>query len=235
MDLAPEDLDFLYARLVRKGMGARTINRVHATARVALFRATKKRLVRANPARDVDPSRYSTDTCEYDVLSYEEVGRFVGAFGGDRFEAFFVPACSPGRGRPCSGRSPGPTWARTQSPSAGPCPRPRGGAEGPQRRECRQDPRRAAPDGGVLRTLGAQGSSEDERLADGPYWHNHQGLVFPDLVRGLLRGRFWDRDVEASRALCQDRLVRGRLGSLPEPRPMEVEFLHGVSAAFEVR
>jgi hypothetical protein len=95
VDLSPEDLDLLYARLVKEGVGPRTINHAHATARVALSRATKKRLIRTNPARDADPLRYSTDSREYDVLSWDEVRRFFGAVKGDRF--FVVSVLSGAR------------------------------------------------------------------------------------------------------------------------------------------
>jgi hypothetical protein len=44
-DLTAEDLDLLYARLTKGGMGGRAVNHVHSTARVALQRAVKKRLI----------------------------------------------------------------------------------------------------------------------------------------------------------------------------------------------
>lgn len=89
-DLTAEDLDGPYGRLVKEGMGARTINHVHATARGAPAR----RQGEAHPLqpRDADPPRYSTQEREYLVLSKEEVGRFFEAAEGDRFEAFFVAA-----------------------------------------------------------------------------------------------------------------------------------------------
>ena len=78
-------------------MGPRTVNHAHATARVALQRAAKKRLVRTNhPARDVDQPRHSTDEREYDVMTKEGVARFFEAANGDRFEAFFVVAVLSG-------------------------------------------------------------------------------------------------------------------------------------------
>lgn len=95
-DLTAEHLDSLYARLMKKGVGVRTINHVHATARIALQRATKKRLIPYNPAKDADPPRYSTSEREYRVLSEEEVGAFFEAAAGDRFEAFFVAAVLSG-------------------------------------------------------------------------------------------------------------------------------------------
>ena len=89
-DLTAEDLDDLYARLRREGVGVRTVNHVHSTARVALQRAVKNRLIPFNPARDADPPPYSTDGREYATLSEEDVPRFFEAAKGDRFEALFV-------------------------------------------------------------------------------------------------------------------------------------------------
>jgi integrase len=95
-ELTAEDLDLLYARLTKEGVGPRTVNHVHATARVALQRAVKKRLIPFNPARDADPPSYSTDEREYRTLSKEEVAQFFEAAAGDRFEAFFVTAILAG-------------------------------------------------------------------------------------------------------------------------------------------
>lgn len=94
--LGVEDFDVLYASLTKKGVGARTVNQVHATARVALQRAVKKRLISYNPVRDADVPRYSTDTREYRTLSWEEVERFFTAVQGDRYEAYFVFAVLSG-------------------------------------------------------------------------------------------------------------------------------------------
>ena len=71
-------------------MGPRAINHVHSTARVALQRAVKKRLIPYNPARDADPPRYSTDEREYALLGMEDVYRFLEAARGDRYEALWV-------------------------------------------------------------------------------------------------------------------------------------------------
>lgn len=95
-DLTAEDLDLLYSRLAKRGMGARGINHVHSTARVALQRAVKKRLIPYNPVRDADPPRYSTDEREYATLSREGVARFFEAARGDRFEALFWVAILTG-------------------------------------------------------------------------------------------------------------------------------------------
>ncbi len=78
-DLTAEDLDDLYARLRRGGVGVRTVNHAHSAARVALQRAVKKRLIPFNPARDADPPPYSTDGREYATLSEEDVPRFFEA------------------------------------------------------------------------------------------------------------------------------------------------------------
>ena len=95
-DLNVEDLDLLYAKLTRKGVGARTVNYVHSVTRVALQRAVKKRLIPYNPARDADPPKYSTDEREYRTLSWEEVGQYFEAARGDELEAYFVVAVLSG-------------------------------------------------------------------------------------------------------------------------------------------
>ena len=81
-DLTAEEFDSLYARLAKKGMGARGINHVHATARVALQRAVKKRLIPYNPVKDADPPPYSTAEREYLTLTEEDVTKFVAAARG---------------------------------------------------------------------------------------------------------------------------------------------------------
>lgn len=95
-DLTAEHLDALYARLAKEGVGVRAINHAHATARVALQRAVKKRLIPYNPAKDADPPRYSTAGRKYDVMSWEGVRAFLEAARGDRFEALFVVAVLSG-------------------------------------------------------------------------------------------------------------------------------------------
>lgn len=95
-ELTAEDLDDLYARLTRSGVGPRAVNHVHSTIRVALQRAVKKRLIPYNPARDADPPRYSTDERQYLTLSMDDVGAFFEAAAGDRFEALFVVAVLSG-------------------------------------------------------------------------------------------------------------------------------------------
>jgi len=95
-DLTAEDLDDLYGRLSADGVGVRAINHAHATARVALQWAVKRRLIPYNPARDAEPPRYSTAGREYAVLSWEGVRAFFAAARGDRYEAFFVAAVLSG-------------------------------------------------------------------------------------------------------------------------------------------
>lgn len=95
-DMTAEHLDLLYVRLTEQGVGARTVNHVHSTARVALQRAVKKRLIPYNPAKDADPPRYSTDEREYAVMSWEDVRRFFAAAEGDRFEALWKMAVLSG-------------------------------------------------------------------------------------------------------------------------------------------
>lgn len=94
-DITAEHLDLLYADLAER-TGPRTINHVHATARVALQRAVKKRLIPYNPAKDADPPRYSTEEREYAVMSWEDVRAFFAAAEGDRFEALWKIAVLSG-------------------------------------------------------------------------------------------------------------------------------------------
>lgn len=105
-ELTAEDLGDLYTRLRKGGVGVRTVNHVHSTARTALSRAVKKRLISHNPARDADPPRYSTDGREYAVLSRDDVSAFFEAAKGDRFEALFALSVLTGM-RPAEARRSG--------------------------------------------------------------------------------------------------------------------------------
>jgi hypothetical protein len=66
-DLTAEEFDSLYARLAKDGVGPRTVNHVHATARVALQRAVKKRLIRttrcATPTRRAILQKSASTPC----------------------------------------------------------------------------------------------------------------------------------------------------------------------------
>lgn len=115
-DLAPEDFDDLYSRLEKKGVGKRAINHAHATARVALQWAVKRRLIRHNPAKDAEPPRYTTAGREYDVLSWEGVRAFFEAAKGDRYEALFVTAVLSGM-RPAEIRA--LSWDDLRLPASG--------------------------------------------------------------------------------------------------------------------
>ncbi len=189
VDLSPEDLDLLYARLVKEGVGARTINHAHATARVALQRAAKKRLIRTNPARDADPPRYSTDEREYDILSREEVGRFFEAAAslGDRFEAFFVVAVLSGA-RPAELRAlawqdtglDSLTIRRTASQTRTGAPEIRNTTKTRKARVVPLMPEAA----NALKAHRARQNAE--RLALGDLWED-RGLVFPDSQGNVMR------------------------------------------------
>jgi integrase len=90
--LTAEHLDGLYARKSREGLSPRTIGYIHATIRVALQRAVKKRLIPFNVARDADPPLRSEDEDEKLTLSSEELAAFfkAAADARNRFEALFI-------------------------------------------------------------------------------------------------------------------------------------------------
>jgi integrase len=188
-DLTAEDLDALYARLVKEGVGARTVNHVHSTARVALQRAVKKRLIPYNPARDADPPRYSTSEREYLVLSEEDVASFFAAAEGDRFEAFFVAAVLSGA-RPAELRA--LKWEdldlergnallrRTVSQARSGPPVIRNTTKTGKPRSVPLLPE-------VVSALKAHRARQnEERLALGELWQDI-GLVFPDSTGGIMR------------------------------------------------
>ena len=170
-------------------MGPRTVNHAHATARVALQRAAKKRLVRINhPARDVDPPRYSTDEREYDVMTKEGVARFFEAANGDRFEAFFVVAvlsgARPAELRALAWNDVGPdslTFRRTASQTRSGPPVIRNTTKTGKDRVVPLMPEAGA----ALQAHRAR--HNEERLALGELWQDN-GLVFPD-ARGPPTGR----------------------------------------------
>ena len=90
--LTADHLDRLYSRKVREGLSPRTVGYIHATIRVALQRAVKKRLIPFNVARDADPPLRSEDEDEKVTLSSEELAAFfrVAADTQNRFEALFI-------------------------------------------------------------------------------------------------------------------------------------------------
>jgi integrase len=92
-NLTVEHLDDLYARKVREGLSPRTVAYIHATIRVALQRAVKKRLIPFNVARDADPpSKSAAGEDEKLTLSGRELAAFfkAAAEAEDRFEALFI-------------------------------------------------------------------------------------------------------------------------------------------------
>ena len=91
--LTAEHLDDLYVRKGREGLSPRIVAYIHATIRVALQRAVKKRLIPFNVARDADPPlRSEDDEDEKLTLSSEELADFfkTAAEAQDRFEALFI-------------------------------------------------------------------------------------------------------------------------------------------------
>jgi integrase len=100
-DLTAEHLDGLYADLARgkgtpsgKPLSPVTIQRIHATARVALQRAAKKGVIPYNPARDADPPRAEKQIRT--TLDLEGVSRFFSAAKGARLEALWIVWCMTG-------------------------------------------------------------------------------------------------------------------------------------------
>ena len=95
-ELTAEHLDELYTQKSNSGLGARTVNYIHSTIRVALQRAVKKRLIPYNVARDAEPPKQVQR--EYTTLSQEQLAAFFKAAAevGDRFEAFFIMAALAG-------------------------------------------------------------------------------------------------------------------------------------------
>jgi integrase len=91
--LTAEHLDDLYARKAREGLSPRTVAYIHATIRVALQRAVKKRLIPFNVARDADPpSRSAAREDEKLTLTGGELAAFfkAAAKAEDRFETLFI-------------------------------------------------------------------------------------------------------------------------------------------------
>lgn len=188
--LTVEDFDALYTRLSKDGVGAATVNHVHSTARVALQRAVKKRIIPYNPARDADTPRYSTDGREYRTLSWEEVGRFFEALRGDRFEAYFILAALTGV-RPAELRA--LSWddvdlergqltiRRTVEEMRGEKPAIRNTTKTRKQRVVPLLPEAAA----AIRAHRAR--QNEERLGKAGLWKD-RGLVFPDALGGIMRG-----------------------------------------------
>jgi integrase len=73
-ELTAEHLDELYAQKSNCGLGARTVNYIHSTIRVALQRGVKKRLIPYNVARDAEPPKQVQR--EYTTLSREQLAAF---------------------------------------------------------------------------------------------------------------------------------------------------------------
>jgi integrase len=95
--LTAEDLDRLYARKSGAGLGPRTVGYIHATVRVALQRAVKKRLIPYNVARDAEPPPLGPKK-ERTTLSLAQVANFfkAAAEAESRFEALFIVAVLAG-------------------------------------------------------------------------------------------------------------------------------------------
>jgi len=109
--LTAEHLDDLYALKAREGLSPRTVAYIHATIRVALQRAVKKRLIPYHVARDADPPSMSEhEAKEKTVLSVAQPSDFFRAAGEshNRFEAFSWWTLWPAPGRRRSSRSSGP-------------------------------------------------------------------------------------------------------------------------------
>ena len=116
-DLTAEHLDGLYEQKSASGLGPRSVNFIHATIRVALQRAVKKRLIPYNVARDAEPPKQVRR--EYTTLSREQLRAFFKAAAEveDRFEALFITGALAGL-RP--GELLGLKWNDLKLPEEGP-------------------------------------------------------------------------------------------------------------------
>jgi integrase len=188
--LGVEDFDVLYASLTKKGVGPRTVNHVHSTARVALQRAVKKRLISYNPVRDADVPRYSTDSREYRTLSWDEVRRFFEAVRGDRFEAYFVVAVLAGI-RPHELRA--LHWEDVDLESKTATIRRAVEEIDGQKPAIRNTTKTRKPrivpllPEAVTSLRAHKASQNEERLGKAGLWKD-RGLVFPDALGGIMRG-----------------------------------------------
>lgn len=100
-ELTAEHLDGLYRDLGRgkgtplgKPLAPSTVGHVHATARVALTRAVRKRLVPFNVACDAEPPQ--VEKKERPTLGLDDLARFFGAANGERLEALWIVWCLTG-------------------------------------------------------------------------------------------------------------------------------------------
>jgi integrase len=121
-DLTAEHLDMLYEDLSSgeaspsgKPLSATTVGHVHATIRVALQRAVKKRVVPYNVARDAEPPKATRR--EYPTLSKGQLVAFFKAAAEteDRFEALFIVWTLAG---PRPGELLGLRWSDLRLPEA---------------------------------------------------------------------------------------------------------------------
>jgi len=93
-DLAPLNLQEFYARLLGRGLSARTVRYTHVVLFSALKQAVKWRMLPQNPAALVDLPRQTRRQIQ--PLSPEEVQRFLAAAAMDRLYVLFAFALGTG-------------------------------------------------------------------------------------------------------------------------------------------
>ena len=77
-DISPESIDRYVAEKMREGLAPKTVNNHLLTLRVMLKQAVRWRLLRSNPAADVDHPRI--EECDLRVLSEEDIARLWRAY-----------------------------------------------------------------------------------------------------------------------------------------------------------
>ena len=94
VQLAPQQLQQLYAERLRSGLSATTVHHLHAALHRALHQATRWGVVTRNVAELVDPPRGRQP--EITTLSREQARVLLAAAGTERLEALYVLALTTG-------------------------------------------------------------------------------------------------------------------------------------------
>jgi integrase len=120
-ELTAEHLDGLYRDLARgkgtpsgRALAPSTVDQIHSTARVALGRAAKKRLIPHNVARDADAPK--VEKKNRTTLDLDGLGCFFAAAAGERLEGLWIVWCLTGLG---PGEILGLKWADVRLPEDG--------------------------------------------------------------------------------------------------------------------
>lgn len=88
------NIQAFYTKLKRAGISDRTRVKIHVTLRGALEAAVRQGHIPKNPARFVEPPKYTAP--EIQALNLEQIGTFLDACSGERLEALFVSAALTG-------------------------------------------------------------------------------------------------------------------------------------------